>query len=205
MEKIKEWLKSLHKENKKIISNILFVIGMGMLFIVLGNTVFTDIPKSISIMQNKSSNTSKIINEESQSYEKSKSYEEIMEERVEKIFSKMEGVGKVQVMITTSYGKEVHIAEDINSSYSMTNEEDSQGGRREIKSEDVQSTIVMQNTGSGSTQPIVLKEKQPEIQGILILAEGGDDPRIKQQLTAASETLLGVPAHKVQVFKMNNK
>ncbi|NLM14150.1 MAG: hypothetical protein GX209_10440 [Epulopiscium sp.] len=205
MEKIKEWLKSLHKENKKIISNILFVIGMGMLFIVLGNTVFTDIPKSISIMENKSSNTSKIINEESQSYEKSKSYEEIMEERVEKIFSKMEGVGKVQVMITTSYGKEVHIAEDINSSYSMTNEEDSQGGRREIKSEDVQSTIVMQNTGSGSTQPIVLKEKQPEIQGILILAEGGDDPRIKQQLTAASETLLGVPAHKVQVFKMNNK
>lgn len=205
MEKIKEWLKSLHKENKKIISNILFVIGMGMLFIVLGNTVFTGIPKSISIMENKSSNTSKIINEESQSYEKSKSYEEIMEERVEKIFSKMEGVGKVQVMITTSYGKEVHIAEDINSSYSMTNEEDSQGGRREIKSEDVQSTIVMQNTGSGSTQPIVLKEKQPEIQGILILAEGGDDPRIKQQLTAASETLLGVPAHKVQVFKMNNK
>ncbi|NLK97521.1 hypothetical protein [Defluviitalea saccharophila] len=205
MEKFREWLKSLHKENKKMISNILFVIGMGILFIVLGNTVFTDIPKSLSIMQNKSSNTSRIINEESISIESSKSYEEIMEERVEKIFSKMEGVGKVQVMITIAYGKEVHIAEDVNSSYSTTNEEDHQGGRREIKSEDIQNKIVMQNTGSGSAQPIVLKEKEPEIQGILILAEGGDDPRIKQQLTAASETLLGVPAHKVQVFKMNNK
>ena len=126
-----------------------------------------------------------------------------MEERVEKFFSKMEGVG-VQVMITIAYGKEVH-TEDVNFSYSTTNEEDHQGGRREIKSEDIQNKIVMQNTGSGSAQPIVLKEKEPERQGILILAEGGDDPRIKQQLTAASETLLGVPAHKVQVFKMNNK
>jgi len=156
-------------------------------------------------MQNKSSNTSRIINETNQSYEENKSYEEIMEERIENIFSKMEGVGKVKVMITISYGREVHIAEDVNSTYSITNEEDQQGGRREVKNEDVQSKIVMQSTGSGSTQPIVLKEKQPEIQGILILAEGGDDPRIKQQLTAASETLLGVPAHKVQVFKMNNK
>ncbi|HHW66740.1 MAG: stage sporulation protein [Epulopiscium sp.] len=205
MEKIKEWLKSLHKENKKIISNILFLTGMGILFIVLGNTIFTDIPKTISRMQNKSSNTSRIINETNQSYEENKSYEEIMEERIENIFSKMEGVGKVKVMITISYGREVHIAEDVNSTYSITNEEDQQGGRREVKNEDVQSKIVMQSTGSGSTQPIVLKEKQPEIQGILILAEGGDDPRIKQQLTAASETLLGVPAHKVQVFKMNNK
>lgn len=199
MEKIREWLKSLHKENKKIISNILFVIGIGILFIVLGNTVFESIPESLSINQNKAANTNTIITEEK------KYYEEIMEERVEEIFSRMEGVGKVQVMITISYGKEVLIAEELNSTYSTTNEKDAQGGHREINNEDVQSKIVMQNTGSGSTQPIVLREKQPEVKGILILAEGGDDPRIKQQLTSAAETLLGVPAHKVQVSKMNNK
>ena len=126
-----------------------------------------------------------------------------MEERLEAIFSKMEGVGKVEVMLTISYGKEIFLAEDVDSNYSKTNEEDTQGGQREITSEDIQSKTVMQNTGSGSTEPVILKEKYPEVKGVLILAEGGEDPRVKQQLTAAAETLLGVPAHKVQVFKMN--
>lgn len=202
MERLKEWLKSLHKENKKLISNILFIIGVGILFIVLGNTVFESIPESIQSLQtkqNKNINTNEVVKETA------KSFEEQLEERVEKILSKMEGVGRVEVMLTTSYGKEVFIAEDNNSTYSSTKEEDNEGGRREIQSEDVQSKIVMKNTGSGSTEPVVLKEKQPEVKGVLILAEGGEDPRIKQKLTAAAETLLDVPAHKVQVFKMNNK
>ncbi len=199
MEKFKEWLKSLHKENKKMISNILFIIGIGILFIVLGNTVFESIPESISMKQYEDTNRNEVLKKES------KSFEEQMEERVEEIFSRMEGVGRVQVMITTSYGKERLVAEDMNSSYSNTQEEDTQGGKREFQSEDVQSKIVMQNTGSGSAEPVILKEKQPEVKGVLILAEGGEDPRIKQQLTTAAETLLGVPAHRVQVFKMNNK
>lgn len=199
MEKFSEWLKSLHKENKKVISNILFVIGIGILFIILGNTVFEHIPDSISIKEDKDTSIDETFKE------RNTSFEEQMEDRVEEIFSKMEGVGKVQVMITTSYGKEMLIAEDLNSAYSTTKEEDTQGGKREIQNEDIQSKIVMQNTGSGSTEPVILKEKQPEIKGVLILAEGGEDPRVKQQLTTAAETLLGVPAHRVQVFKMNYK
>lgn len=101
-----------------------------------------------------------------------KTYEDVIEERLKEIFSKMEGVGKVEVMVTISYGKEIFLAEDVNSNYSRTIEEDSQGGKREITSEDIQSKTVMQNTGSGSTQPVILKEKYPEIKGVLILAEG---------------------------------
>ena len=64
------------------------------------------------------------------------------------------------------------LAEDVDSNYSKTNEEDTQGGQREITSEDIQSKTVMQNTGSGSTEPVILKEKYPEVKGVLILAEG---------------------------------
>ncbi len=192
-----EWLKLQEKENKNIIYNIMFFIGIGVLLIILGDTVFNNVPKKII---DKKDNL--VINEGNLK-EQNKNFEDAMEERLEAIFSKMEGVGKVEVMLTISYGKEIFLAEDVDSNYSKTNEEDTQGGQREITSEDIQSKTVMQNTGSGSTEPVILKEKYPEVKGVLILAEGGEDPRVKQQLTAAAETLLGVPAHKVQVFKMN--
>jgi len=197
MGKIMEWLKLQEKENKNIIYNIMFFIGIGVLLIILGDTVFNNVPKKII---DKKDNL--VINEGNLK-EQNKNFEDAMEERLEAIFSKMEGVGKVEVMLTISYGKEIFLAEDVDSNYSKTNEEDTQGGQREITSEDIQSKTVMQNTGSGSTEPVILKEKYPEVKGVLILAEGGEDPRVKQQLTAAAETLLGVPAHKVQVFKMN--
>lgn len=199
MGKIMEWLKLQDKKNKNLLYNITFFIGIGVLLIILGDTAFNNLPRKL---EEKRDN---LVSNEGNLKEMNKTYEDVIEERLKEIFSKMEGVGKVEVMVTISYGKEIFLAEDVNSNYSRTIEEDSQGGKREITSEDIQSKTVMQNTGSGSTQPVILKEKYPEIKGVLILAEGGEDPRVKQQLTAASETLLGVPAHKVQVFKMNKE
>ncbi|HOQ16374.1 MAG TPA: hypothetical protein PLL17_08670 [Defluviitaleaceae bacterium] len=199
MGKIMEWLKLQDKKNKNLLYNITFFIGIGVLLIILGDTAFNNLPRKL---EEKRDN---LVSNEGNLKEMNKTYEDVIEERLKEIFSKMEGVGKVEVMVTISYGKEIFLAEDVNSNYSRTIEEDSQGGKREITSEDIQSKTVMQNTGSGSTQPVILKEKYPEIKGVLILAEGGEDPRVKQQLTAAAETLLGVPAHKVQVFKMNKE
>ncbi|HPT75809.1 MAG TPA: hypothetical protein PLC16_03610 [Defluviitaleaceae bacterium] len=199
MGKIMEWLKLQDKKNKNLLYNITFFIGIGVLLIILGDTAFNNLPRKL---EEKRDN---LVSNEGNLKEMNKTYEDVIEERLKEIFSKMEGVGKVEVMVTISYGKEIFLAEDVNSNYSRIIEEDSQGGKREITSEDIQSKTVMQNTGSGSTQPVILKEKYPEIKGVLILAEGGEDPRVKQQLTAAAETLLGVPAHKVQVFKMNKE
>jgi len=199
MGKIMEWLKLQDKKNKNLLYNITFFIGIGVLLIILGDTAFNNLPRKL---EEKRDN---LVSNEGNLKEMNKTYEDVIEERLKEIFSKMEGVGKVEVMVTISYGKEIFLAEDVNSNYSRTIEEDSQGGKREITGEDIQSKTVMQNTGSGSTQPVILKEKYPEIKGVLILAEGGEDPRVKQQLTAAAETLLGVPAHKVQVFKMNKE
>ena len=165
MGKIMEWLKLQDKKKKSLIQYYLF-IGIGVLLIILGDTAFNNLPRKL---EEKRDN---LVSNEGNLKEMNKTYEDVIEERLKEIFSKMEGVGKVEVMVTISYGKEIFLAEDVNSNYSRTIEEDSQGGKREITSEDIQSKTVMQNTGSGSTQPVILKEKYPEIKGVLILAEG---------------------------------
>lgn len=54
----------------------------------------------------------------------------------------------------------------------------------------------------GGRTPYIIQETMPEIEGIVIVAQGGDDARIAQMLSEASQALFNVPAHKVAVLKM---
>ena len=58
------------------------------------------------------------------------------------------------------------------------------------------------NNGDGSSSPVIIKEMTAEISGIVIVAEGGDDIFVKNSLIRAAQALFGVPANKVEVFKM---
>jgi len=40
------------------------------------------------------------------------------------------------------------------------------------------------------------------VEGVIIVAEGGDDILIKEALMNAAKTVLGIEMHKVQVLKM---
>lgn len=49
-------------------------------------------------------------------------------------------------------------------------------------------------------EPLVIKTLTPNILGVVIVAEGADNPVIKMKITEAVITLLGVDSSKVQVF-----
>lgn len=53
-----------------------------------------------------------------------------------------------------------------------------------------------------SGEPFIVKEKTPEIEGIVVVAEGGDDIIVKDAISKAAQALFNVPAHKVEVLKM---
>ena len=45
-------------------------------------------------------------------------------------------------------------------------------------------------------------EIYPEIRGVLVIAKGGDDPALVQQIQEAVMALFHVDAHKIKVLKM---
>ena len=45
------------------------------------------------------------------------------------------------------------------------------------------------------------KELMPEIEGVVISAQGGGDARIQAEISAAMEALFHVPQHKIRVLK----
>lgn len=129
-----------------------------------------------------------------------RTYEEQLEQRVKQILKNVDGVGTVDVMIVLKSSEEKVMRVDRNSSSSATEEKDSAGGTRKQTSTEQQESTVL--TGSGNnTAPIVEKELRPEIEGIVISAQGGGSPVVQAEISAAMEALFDLPAHKIKVLK----
>ena len=123
-----------------------------------------------------------------------------LEKRLEEILEKIEGVGKVSVLITYSETSSIVPVYNINSSTSTTEETDTSGGTRKVQTENNQKDII---TDSGSN---IITEKilSPKIEGAVITAKGASDGKIKSNIIDAVTAVTGIPAHKVQVFEMGD-
>jgi len=129
-----------------------------------------------------------------------RTYEEQLEARVKRILKTVDGVGQVEVMIVLKSSEEKVLRVDKDSSDSSTEEKDSSGGTRKITSADRKENTIL--TGSGeNTSPIVEKEIRPEIEGIIISAQGGGSPTVKAEISGAMEALFNLPPHKIKVLK----
>ncbi|HCD43933.1 MAG TPA: stage III sporulation protein AG [Lachnoclostridium sp.] len=129
-----------------------------------------------------------------------RTYEEQLEARVKRILKTVDGVGQVEVMIVLKSSEEKVLRVDKDSSDSSTEEKDSSGGTRKITSAESKENTIL--TGSGeNTSPIVEKEIRPEIEGIIISAQGGGSPTVKAEISGAMEALFNLPPHKIKVLK----
>lgn len=123
------------------------------------------------------------------------------ERKLEEILSAIKGAGEVQVMVTYTSGKEIVPAMNTIESTTTTEEEDNDGGVRNINQTDINSQPSTFNDSEGS-KPIILKEVEPEVKGIIIISEGAEDIRVKLELMKAVQIALGVKPNQVEVFPM---
>lgn len=127
-------------------------------------------------------------------------YGKELEKQLEEILSNVEGVGKIKVMITLKNSKEQVINKDTSFRSDRNSEEIENEKTENEVIEQGEETILVQM--DGNQVPYVVKEYSPTVEGVLIIAQGGDDPNIKVALIEASTVLLNVPSHKVSVLKM---
>lgn len=119
-----------------------------------------------------------------------------LENRLIRILQKLKGVGNVDVMITLEDSIEKIPASNITKTTESTRETDSEGGLREINREDTNTQIV--NSQSGSL--ITIKEVNPTIKGVIVVAEGAEDPIVLETLYEAVKTVLGINGNRVQIY-----
>lgn len=116
------------------------------------------------------------------------------EKKLEDMLSKIDGAGKVQVMLTLKTSTEQILARDEDSSY----ESGEIGNRAEERSF---STVII-SAGGGKESGVTLKYIYPQYLGALVVAEGADSRQVKLELTDAVSSLTGLGTDKITVTKM---
>ena len=124
------------------------------------------------------------------------------EQQLTETLSQVEGVGEVKVTVTMeSTGKKI-VEKDNPQDEQTSSQKDSEGSESNTQSSSTQETTVYAETEDGSQTPYISSETYPEIRGVLVVAKGGGDPVIVQQIQEAVMALFHVVAHKIKVLKM---
>lgn len=125
-----------------------------------------------------------------------------LQRELESILSRIEGAGRVTVMLTLDDEAEIVYASNEEISRKTTSEEDSQGGVRQQLEYDSRGQLVIVQTGN-QQEPVAVKIIKPRIRGVLVVAAGADNPLVRERLTHAVQGVLDVPAYKINVQKGN--
>lgn len=128
-------------------------------------------------------------------------YEQYLEKRISRALEYVQGVGKAEVMITLKSSGQKVVEKDQQSSSQTTEEEDSSGGTRSVRDNTTDKTSIYEQSSDGSQSPYVSKELTPEIEGVIVIAQGGDNAVVVQNITEAIQALFGVEAHKIKIMK----
>lgn len=121
-----------------------------------------------------------------------RTYKKQLAEDLEQALACMDGVGKARVMITFRDSGEAVVEKDVIQSSSGQN--NSQTG-----SQYQESTIYQEKDGR---EPYVSQQKLPAVEGVLVIAQGGGDSKVKQDISDAVQALFPVEVHKIKIVKM---
>lgn len=149
------------------------------------------------------SDSSKKVQEKTEVVNVEEQITDTKEQRLAEVLSQVEGVGRTQVMITYRSSGEKIVEKDIPVTDRTVNDTDGQGGSSSTVEREEKEETIYEKGSDGSQTPYVVKVTEPEIAGVLVVAEGGGDPVIAKNITEAVVALFGVEAHKIKVMKMN--
>ena len=84
-----------------------------------------------------------------------------------------------------------------------TEEKDTQGGNRNVEETSNEETVVLVPNGDKQV-PIVVETMKPKIVGVLVVAKGAEDIKVKTMIVEAVTRALDVPSHRVSVQPKQN-
>lgn len=121
---------------------------------------------------------------------------EAFENELKAALEKMDGVGKVSVVLTLESGSQRVLAEDSNVSYAS-------GQQGDLTDYNKDNSTVIISQGSGIQEAIVVQRIYPVFRGALIVCEGGGNSAVRLAVTEAVSALTGIGSDRIKVTKMS--
>ena len=197
-EKFQSLIKSEDGKSKKNLENAIVFVIILVVTIIIINTIWggNESKKEEKTTQD---NSVQLVNSDVESVETSGD----TEKSIKQILSKINGVGKVEVLITYSESSQVVAMYNEKNNESQTKEEDKSGGTRTIQ-ENTTDKERIYTEENGKKVPVTEKMVMPKMEGALIVAEGANNAEVKTNIIQAVEALTGLATHKIQVLEMKS-
>ena len=173
-----DWKKLLSRNKKRKPSDFIVIILIGVLFLILS------IPTEKKETDEKTEQE-KLAKEATDKDENQEEYLEESEKQLAEILESIEGVGKVKVMITLK-NDGVNIVDK---------------NKKESKETKEEETVIYD--GNDETFPYVTSRQNPQIEGVLVVAQGGGNARVNSDISEAIMALFDVEVHKIKIVKMS--
>ncbi len=166
------WRRFLHltQQQKKLLLRLLLVLAAGILLMSLGGAFGQKEPEPAAPPA-----------------QEGPGEETALSARLEELLGSISGVGEVHVLIYFSSAGETEYAEK----RSERREEAADGAF----SSSLETELVI----GGNYGPVQIKAATPLISGVLVTAEGAEDPLLREEIFRAVLSLLPVDAHQVTV------
>jgi len=120
------------------------------------------------------------------------------EDRLKELLERIVGVGTADVMVTVDSTEETVVQLNEKMLQTITDESDRNGAKRHITDISKDGQVVLYEV-SGGESPIVVKKLQSRIRGVLIVANGAENPTVHKLIAEAVSRGLDVPIHRISV------
>ena len=132
----------------------------------------------------------------------SRDYVTYWEEKLEESLQCVEGAGEVRVLIYTGGSGETILARDGSEEFSDTTETDAAGGSRHISENRLDKTVVRTVDERGQNVPLVVRTVAPDVEGVLVIAQGADRQQVRRDIIEAIQVLFDVDMNRISIIKM---
>ncbi len=120
-------------------------------------------------------------------------YVKNLEEKLSQTLECIQGAGKVTVLLTLEGNGEKVLASDIRQETEEILETEAEESKHQREE-----TVVFGKDGNGQS-PYIIEEKFPAPSGVLVIAEGAGDARVRLEIYEAVKALFGLSPHRIKV------
>lgn len=123
------------------------------------------------------------------------------EEKLLSLVSGIQGVGQAQVWVTLESGVEyVYVQEEVRNT--DTTKDYGETGVKTLREKDNSEQKYILVNQNGVEQPLVQKQLEPTVKGVVIVCEGGGRAEVTEQVVNAVTCALGISSNRVFVAKL---
>lgn len=125
-------------------------------------------------------------------------YKDSLESDIKEVVKQITGSKKVTVVVTLENSVEYSYADVREETASVKNEQEKQISDKELKE-----GYVTVKTSDGGEQPLLITEQMPEIRGVAIVCEGGDNEIVNEKIKNTVTAALDITSKRVYICGRN--